>query len=175
MIVEAARDLERCGVRGISSDCGFLMEHQQAVARNVKVPVFFSSLLQIPYLSMMFESGRPIGCITATRNSSSNRLLEMAGVGPESNVILRGMDNYEHFKWAILKEGGELDSDLIEEEVIAEAKDMVSEHPDMSALVLECSLPPLYAKAVQDAIGRPVSMTDYFYQGSHRQPYAGYY
>jgi len=93
--------------------------------------------------------------------------------------VLRGMENYEHFKWAILEEGGELDSDQIEREVVAEAKDMVAKHPDMSAMVLECSLLPPYAKAGQDAIGLPVfdfiTMIDYFYQGSHRQAYSGYY
>ena len=179
LIVEAAKDLERFGVRGISSDCGFLVEHQQAVAREVKCPVFLSSLLQIPYLAMMFETGRPIGCITATRSPSSNRLLELAGVKSDINVVLRGMENYEHFKWAILEEGGELDSDLIEEEVIAEARDMVHKHPDLSSIVLECSLLPPYARAVQDAVGVPVfdfiTMIDYFYQGTHRQPYQGYY
>lgn len=179
MIVDAALELERFGVRGISSDCGFLVEHQKAVAKAVKAPVFMSSLLQIPYLATMFDADRPIGCITATRNPSSNRLLEMAGVDASTNVVLRGMENYEHFKFAILEEGGELDSDLIEREVIAEAKDMVAKHPDMSALVLECSLLPPYAKAVQDAVGLPVfdfiTMIDYFYQGTHRQAYAGYY
>lgn len=179
MIVDAARELERFGVRGISSDCGFLVQHQRAVAKAVKAPVFMSSLLQIPYLSMMFDAERPIGCITATRSPASNSLLEMAGVDASTNVVLRGMENYEHFKWAILEEGGELDSDQIEREVVAEAKDMLARHPDMSALVLECSLLPPYAKAVQEAIGLPVfdfiTMIDYFYQGTHRQAFAGYY
>ncbi len=179
MIIDAAKELERFGVRGISSDCGFLVQHQQAVAKAIRAPVFLSSLLQIPYLAMMFDPTRPIGCITATRSPASNRLLEWAGVGPETNVVLRGMENYEHFKEAILQEGGELDSDRIEAEVIAEAEDMIARHPDMGALVLECSLMPPYAKAVQDAIGIPVfdfiTMIDYFYQGAHRQAYAGYY
>ena len=86
---------------------------------------------------------------------------------------------YDIVKWAILEEGGELDSDLIEQEVIAEAQDMLKTHPDLSSIVLECSLLPPYAKAVQDAVGLPVfdfiTMIDYFYQGTHRQPYAGYY
>ena len=45
-IVEAARELESHGVRGISSDCGFLIQYQEAVKKAVKVPVFMSSLLQ---------------------------------------------------------------------------------------------------------------------------------
>ena len=47
-IIEAARELERFGVRGISSDCGFLVQYQRAVASAVRIPVFMSSLLQIP-------------------------------------------------------------------------------------------------------------------------------
>src|SRR5687768_10674611 len=50
-IVEAAKELEECGVRGISSDCGFLVQYQNAVRQAVRVPVFLSSLLQIPFLA----------------------------------------------------------------------------------------------------------------------------
>jgi hypothetical protein len=178
-IVEAAQELERFGVRGISSDCGFLVQYQRAVANAVKVPVFMSSLLQIPFLAMMFEPGRPVGCLTATRKSLGNRVLELAGIKSDINVVIHGMEDYEHFKWAVLEEGGELDSDLIEEEVVTAARKLVEEHPRMGAMVLECSLMPPYADAVQKATGLPVfdfvTMINYFYEGSHRRPYHGYY
>lgn len=178
-IVEAARELEQFGVRGISSDCGFLVKYQAAVAGAVKVPVFMSSLLQIPFLSLMFDSSRPVGCITATRKALGNQVLEMAGIKSDINVVVHGMEDYEHFKWAILEEGGELDSDLIEEEVVTEARRMHDMYPDLGAIMLECSLLPPYASAVQKATGLPVfdfmSMINYFYEGTHRQPYQGYY
>lgn len=178
-IVEAARELEQYGVRGISSDCGFLVQYQDAVRKAVKVPVFMSSLLQIPYLSMMFDPKRPIGCITATRKSLGNRVLELAGIRSDINVVVRGMEDEPHFKTAILEEAGDLDSDLIEAETVAIAKGMVREHPDMGAIVLECSMLPPYAKAVQDATGLPVfdfiTMIDYAHQGTHRRVYEGYY
>jgi hypothetical protein len=178
-IVEAAEELERFGVRGISSDCGFLVQYQRAVAKAVKIPVFMSSLLQIPFLSMMFDPGRPVGCLTATRKSLGNRVLELAGIKGDINVVIHGMEDYEHFKWSILEEGGELDSDLIETEVVTEAKKMLEVHPDMGALVLECSLMPPYASAVQKATGLPVfdfvTMINYYYEGAHRRPYEGHY
>jgi hypothetical protein len=178
-IVEAAQELERFGVRGISSDCGFLVQYQRAVARAVKVPVFMSSLLQIPFLSMMFDPARPVGCLTATRKSFGNRVLELAGITSDINVVIHGMEDYDHFKWSILEEGGELDSDLIEAEVVAAARKIQDQHPDMGAMVLECSLMPPYASAVQKATGLPVfdfvTMINYFYEGAHRQPYAGHY
>lgn len=178
-IVEAAQELERFGVRGITSDCGFLVKYQSAVSRSVNVPVCMSSLMQIPFLSQMFDPSRPIGCLTAARRSLGNQVLEMAGVRSEINVVVHGMEDYEHFKWAILEEGGELDSDLIEEEVVTEAKKMQEMHPDMGAIVLECSLMPPYSSAVQKATGLPVfdfvTMIDYVYQGTHQKPYQGHY
>lgn len=178
-IIEAAQELERFGVRAISSDCGFLVKYQKQVSEAVNVPVVMSSLLQIPFLSQAFAAGRPVGCLTASRQSLGNQVLEMAGVRSEINVVVHGMEDYEHFKWAILEEGGELDSDLIEEEVVAEACKMKELYPDMGAMVLECSLMPPYSKAVQDATGLPVfdflTMIDYFQAGTHRKPYQGYY
>ena len=45
--VEAARDLERAGVKGISGGCGFMAIHQPAMAAAVDVPVFTSALLWV--------------------------------------------------------------------------------------------------------------------------------
>jgi len=178
-IVEAARELESSGVRGISSDCGFLIQYQEAVKQAVKVPVFMSSLLQIPFLAQMVERARPIGCITASRRSLGNRVLSLAGIGRDVNVVIRGMEDQPHFKEAILEEAGELDSDLIEAETVACARELTELHPDMGAIVLECSMLPPYAKAVQDETGLPVfdfiTMIDYFHAGTHRRPYEGYY
>jgi hypothetical protein len=106
-------------------------------------------------------------------------VLELAGIKSDINVIIEGLEDYEHFKWSILEEGGELDSDLIEAEVVAAARKIQDQHPDMGAILLECSLMPPYANAVQQATGLPVfdfvTMINYFYQGTHRQPYQGYY
>ncbi|HYC13635.1 MAG TPA: hypothetical protein VEC75_05270, partial [Stellaceae bacterium] len=41
-VIEAAKALEAQGVRGISSDCGYFINFQEAVAKAVKVPVYLS-------------------------------------------------------------------------------------------------------------------------------------
>ena len=72
-----------------------------------------------------------------------------------------------------------LDSERIREETVACAEELRSQYPDMGAIVLECSILPPYAKAVQEATGLPVfdfvTMINYFYEGTHRQAYQGYY
>ncbi len=106
-------------------------------------------------------------------------MLALAGVSSEINVVIEGMEDQPHFKESILEEGGELDSDLIEAETVACARSLQERHPDLGALVIECSMLPPYSKAVQDATNLPVfdflTMINYFYEGTHRRPYHGYY
>jgi hypothetical protein len=179
LIVEAAKELEAAGVRGISSDCGFLIAYQQAVSSAVKVPVCLSSLMQLPFLSQLFAEGRPLGCITATRRSLGNRVLELAGVRDGMNVVVSGMEDRPHFASAILGGADELDSDLIEEETVAAARELQEDHPDLAAIVIECSMLPPYSRAVQQATGVPVfdfiSMIDYVQSGAYQRIYQGLY
>jgi hypothetical protein len=179
LIVEAAKELEAAGVRGISSDCGFLIAYQKAVSSAVKVPVCLSSLMQLPFLSQLFAEGRPIGCITATRRSLGNRVLELAGVRNGMHIVVSGMEDRSHFASAILGGAEELDSDLIEEETVAAARELQESHPDLAAIVIECSMLPPYSRAVQLATGLPVfdfiSMIDYVQSGAYQRAYQGLY
>jgi hypothetical protein len=95
------------------------------------------------------------------------------------NVVVRGMEDEPHFKKAILDEDSDLDSDRITAETIAVVKKMVKDHPDMGAIILECSMLPPYSKAVQEATGLPVfdfiNMIDYVQRGTHARSYEGRY
>ncbi len=177
-IVEAAKDLERFGVRAISSDCGFLIQYQAAVQAAVSIPVLMSSLLQIPFLAMSHRP-RPVGLITATAERLSPDWLALAGITDDVPLIIRGMDHAPHFRESILEECGWLDSERIEAETVEMVTSLVAEHPDVGSIVLECSLLPPYAHAVQAATGRPtydfVTMIDFLHAGTHRRPYVGNY
>src|SRR5918996_1215194 len=56
--VEGARALEREGVGAVTTNCGFLVKYQRALAAAVKVPVFTSSLLLVPLVYRMLPPGR---------------------------------------------------------------------------------------------------------------------
>jgi hypothetical protein len=58
------------------------------------------------------------------------------------------------------------------------ATKMVNAHPDIGAVVLECTEFPPYAHAIQHAIRRNVwdfvTMTNFMHAGAMRTPYTGW-
>jgi hypothetical protein len=176
----AARELETQGVKGISSDCGFMIQFQDAVTEAVDIPVCLSSLLQIPFIAKTLAPTQSIGVITADSASLSLEFLEASGLKvPPNPLVIRGMQDEPEFKTAVFDEKGTLDSDLITQEAVRMAESMVAEHPDMGAILLECSMLPPYAKAVQDAVGLPVydfiSAIDYLAAGTDQRGHTGAY
>jgi hypothetical protein len=178
-VVAAARALEAQGVKGISSDCGYFINYQDVVARAVKIPVYLSSLLQLPFISACIGRKRPIGVICANARALGNHVLEMTGLGAGREVVIRGMQDEPVFGSSVTGSCAQLDPDVIEAEVVGVAKRMLRERPELGAILIECSMLPPYAKAVQDATGLPVfdflTMIDYQQQAAHRRSYAGYY
>jgi len=61
--------------------------------------------------------------------------------------------------------------------VVECAQEMVREHPDIGAVLLECSDLPPFAAAVQDAVGLPVfdfiTMINWIYRALVQRPYTG--
>ena len=178
-VVEAAKALEAQGVKGISSDCGFFIHYQDLVREAVDVPVSLSSLLQLPILSSFIGRDRPLGVITASSRALGNRVLELSGVEPERRVIIRGMRDEPYWMGAFNDPADEVDTDRIEALMVAKAREIVDEAPDVGAFLLECSLMPPYASAVQDATGLPVysfkTMIDLVQRATHQHAYHGYY
>lgn len=151
--IEAARQLERDGVQAITGACGFMALFQQQVRDSVSVPVLLTSLLQIPFIKSI--TNRPVGVITADASSLGAMNLEGIGIHP-SDMRMVGMEHCPAFSSAILSESGRLDSPRIREEVVEQARLLLQKHPEIGAILLECSDLPPYARAIQHAVGLPV-------------------
>ncbi|MEJ5364566.1 MAG: aspartate/glutamate racemase family protein [Desulfosoma sp.] len=174
--IEAAKRLRDRGVRAVTGACGFMALFQKEVAAALDIPVFLSSLLQIPFIYQV--TGRPVGIITANASRLTRKHFQACHVPPEIPLAIAGMENKQEFREAILEEKGTLDSEKIEREVVEVAEDLVSKNPDVGAILLECSDLPPYAHAVQAATDRPVfdfvTMITYVHQALIRTPYHGY-
>jgi hypothetical protein len=178
-VVETAKDLEAQGVRGITSNCGFMLRHQDAVARAVRVPVFLSSLLQVPLMLTAFAGRRPVGVMTASQGSLTPELLRLAHVDPEAPVIAYGMDRYPSFDAPFMQDSGVVDTDRLAADIAELARTMLAEQPEMCAILLECADLTPYGRVVQDATGLPVfdfkTLVDLFVATRHRPAYSGHY
>jgi hypothetical protein len=137
--IDAARALQAEGASAITTSCGFLVRHQDALQAALDVPVWTSSLLALPTLS------RP-GVITVDAQSLAlNDGTPVEGLAP--GCALQRM---------LLDDLPSLDARAAQADTVAAATRLVQRHADIESLVLECTNLPPYAAAVQRATGRPV-------------------
>jgi hypothetical protein len=154
--VDGARALEREGVGAITTNCGFLVKYQRELAAAVAVPVFTSSLLLVPLVHRMLAPGQRVGLMTVNAGSLGPEHLAGAGIGPDVPLAVAGMEGEKEFTRVLLGDELELDVDLAREEHVRVARRLVAEHPDVGAIVLECTNMPPYTADVQRETGRPV-------------------
>lgn len=158
--IAAARALEAEGVRAITTSCGFLALFQQELAASVNVPLFSSSLLQIPLLYEIFGRRGKVGVLTA--RSASLTELHFRNCGVQGiPLAVAGMDEQPEFTRVFLdkSEPGmepRLDVERAEEELKNVAAALAAAEPEMRFIVLECTNMPPFKKAIQEASGKPV-------------------
>jgi Asp/Glu/hydantoin racemase len=152
--VEAAQELEDQGVAAITSSCGFLSVFQEVVAKSVHIPVFLSSLLQVPLVYAMTQ--KPVGIITAHSERLTEEVVSKAGISTRVPYEVGGLQNSIAFSTPILKDGKNLKKDAIEKDVFGIAKSLIDANPNIGAFVFECHNLAPYSQAVQNAIGLPV-------------------
>ena len=177
IMADAAKKLETEGVRAITGNCGFMAAYQEFVASQVNIPVFLTSLVQIPMLLNMFGKEHHIGILTANSASLTDELLSGAGISDTSRLTIQGMETYSHFNDVILKELGTLDEDKMRAEAVKAAQDAVKCNPKIRAFMLECSDLPPYSKAIEAATGLPVfdwaNFITYVYNAAVPHDYQG--
>lgn len=154
--VEGAKALEREGVGAITTNCGFLVKYQSQLAAAVNVPVFTSSLLLVPLVYRMLPPGRRVGLMTVNASSLGPEHLAGAGIAPDLPLAVAGMEGEKEFTRVMLGDELELDVDLAREEHVQVARRLMAAHPDLGAIVLECTNMPPYTADIQRETGLPV-------------------
>ncbi|MBN8928219.1 MAG: aspartate/glutamate racemase family protein [Rhodospirillales bacterium] len=151
----AAADLVDQGAEAITTNCGFLALFQHELAAHVRVPVATSSLLQVPWVQATLPPGKRVGIVTVSAQSLTPRHLEAAGVPPDTPFV-GTEDGREFFRVLIRAEKQDMDVALAEQDILDAGRRLVEQHPDIGAIVLECTNMPPYAAALQAALDRPV-------------------
>ncbi len=154
--LEGARALQQDGVAAITTNCGFLAMFQREMAAAVTVPVLTSSLLLVPLVHRMLAPGRAVGILSVNAATLGARQLQGAGITPDIPLAVYGLETEEEFSRVLLGDLPRLDVDKARAEHVRVAKRMVAEHPEVGAIVLECTNMPPYARDIQAATGLPV-------------------
>jgi hypothetical protein len=166
--IRAARELVDLGAEAITTNCGFLSLFQRELAAAVGVPVATSALMQVPWVQATLPPGKRVGIVTVCASALTPAHLDGAGV-PRDTPIIGTENGQEFFRVLIKGEKTDMDVALAESDVVAAGKALAARHPELGAIVLECTNMPPYAAALRDAVGLPVydiyAMIAWFHAG----------
>lgn len=152
--INAAKELVADGADGITTNCGFLSLFQDELSAAVRVPVATSSLLQVPLIQRLLPRNKKVAILTISKATLTTEHLNAAGV-PLTTVIA-GTDAGLEFTRVILDDELELDVAKARNDLLDAGRQLIQDHPDTGAIVLECTNMVPYAADLQTALGIPI-------------------
>lgn len=184
-IQRAAKKLESMGCRAIAAECGYFAYFQKEIAGFVDVPVFMSSLLQVPFAQQLIGPDKVVGILAARKEQMTQAHLKAVGIQPGSNYVLEGAEGngsceeFSHLWYEPERtDPPEAYYDKAEREFVDVAVEFYNAHPNMGAMMLECTGMQPFARAVQREIDIPIfswgTLLDYAYSVVVHRDYYGH-
>ncbi|MEL6643592.1 MAG: aspartate/glutamate racemase family protein [Pseudomonadota bacterium] len=152
--IEAGQELVRLGCDGIATNCGFLVPFQDEMRGALGVPVASSSLLQAPMIQRSLPPGQVVGILTISSETMTQAHLDAAEI-PQGTPIM-GTGAGSHFTQRVLDDAYEIDFAQARADNVEAAMALVKAHPNVGAILLECTNMVPYAADIRRAAGRPV-------------------
>lgn len=154
----AVKWLESQGASGITGDCGFMMAFQPIAREVATIPVFMSSMVQCPMVSIAYDKFDKILVMTAnsaTLKPQKDILLTHCGFNVDDDrFIICGAQDVPGFD--AVAEGAAVDVEFVTPGIVKLVKDVLKRQPTIRAILLECSEMPPYSDALRQATGLPV-------------------
>ena len=152
--VAGGRELVALGADGIVTNCGFLSLFQAELAAGCGVPVATSALMQGPLIERLLPPGKRVGILTISAASLTPEHLAAAGVALDTPVV--GTEGGREFSRALLGNEPQLDVAQADADVLSAGDQLAARHPEVGAVLLECTNMCPYAAALRDRLGLPV-------------------
>jgi Asp/Glu/hydantoin racemase len=126
-----------------------------------------SALMQAPLIRRLLPAGKCVGILTISKASLTADHLEAAGVAPDTPVV--GTEDGREFSHVILNDLPEMDVKEARRDVLSAGVELVTRHPDVGALLLECTNMCPFARDLNRRLGLPVfdmvSFVNWFHAG----------
>jgi hypothetical protein len=173
--IEAGRELVDLGAEAITTNCGFLALFQEEFSQALGVPVATSSMMQVPWVQATLPPGKRVGLVTVSGSTLSPA--HLAAVNVPADIPVAGTENGKEFFRVLIKaEKQDMDVDLAQQDILDAGRDLIARHPEVGAIVLECTNMPPYAAALQAELGLPIydiySMITWFHAGLRPKTFA---
>ena len=166
-MIREARLMEEEGIRAITTSCGFNAFFQSELADSVRVPVFTSSLMQIPLIQKMLKKVQTIGVITAKKSSLTERHLKNVGISDDNLLHIEGMESCTEWNKIFSAPEENINISMVEKDIVEIACSM-KKTSDVGAYVLECTDLPPFSDAIRKATDCPVfdfvTLTNFVYR-----------
>ncbi len=184
-IQRAAKKLEQMGCRAIVGEGGYFCLFQKEIAGHVDIPVFISSLLQVRFAQQLVGSERVVGILASEKEFVSDDHLKAVDVEIGSNYVMAGAEDeyhspeFEHL-WSMNNRTDPPGAfyEKAEKNLVDAGVAFFECHPNMGAMVLECSGYPAFARALQREIDIPVfsygTLLEYAYSVAVHRDYYGH-
>lgn len=151
---KSADELVDQGVGGITTTCGFLGLYQSELASHCPVPVATSSLLQIPTVRQLLAPGKQVGILTYSKNALKPAILNTLGI--ENEIPILGIPEHSLFYRWIMYGLDDVNYEALRDDVVALARQMQQHHPEVGALVCECTNLSPFVQDIRRETGLPV-------------------
>ena len=173
--IESGKQLVADGADGLTTTCGFLSLFQNELAQAVDVPVAASSLMQVPAVQRLLPSGKRVGVMTVSRENLTADHLAAAGAPLDTPIA--GTETGREFFHFILENRPTMDVNACRLDLLDAGRQLVSDHPDVGAVVLECTNMGPYASELRRELGIPIfsgiSFINWFQSGLLPPLYSG--
>lgn len=155
-MIEDAKGLVAQGVKAITTSCGFNAIFQRELAEAVSVPVFASSLLQVPLVRQMLGASDCIAILTANAKALLPAHLDAVGVTSLDGLHICGLEACSAWNRIFTEPDADVDLAEIQREVLGTAVQALQTNPRIKAFVLECTDLPPFSAAIRARTGLPV-------------------
>lgn len=153
--IDAALELQREGVKAITTSCGFLALFQKELSEILDVPVFTSALIMLPMISKMLGD-KKILVLTANSDTLTKEHIEaVCGDVSDMRMDIVGTQHKPNFTHFTVQNWDEVDVDLCEKEIL-EVVRAATEKEEYGAILFECTNMPPYSNKVRETFGLPV-------------------
>lgn len=178
-IQKTAIQLERDGVRVISTTYGPFARFQREVSDSVSVPVYLSPITQIPWIKVCLKKSEKIAILCDDKSRLTPELLRACHVDPADLERCVLCDVWDIPALARAGEAGDrYNYTEVQKAVATFAQEICANDPSIAAILFESLRFPSFARDIQAAVSLPVydavTMLKYAAKGCCRRQFEGF-